>query len=120
MKLAVGYVLVSMIRPLNCASRRLWSLATVVMSTVKLACVTVVPLTTMEPVTALVRPTAAWPWPKRTSLTRYPTIEPVAMFQVPSVATFGGFGFVVPEADEATEGVLRTRGTGAEPATKWM
>jgi hypothetical protein len=30
------------------------------MSTVKLACVTVVPATTIDPVIELVRPTAAW------------------------------------------------------------
>ena len=59
-----------MIRPLNWSSRRVWSLCTVVMSTVKLPPVIVVPDTVIEPVIELVRPTATLLWPNRTSFTR--------------------------------------------------
>jgi len=59
-----------MIRPLNWPSRRLWSLVTVVMSTEKVALVTVVPLRVIDPVIELVRPTAVWLCPNSTSLTR--------------------------------------------------
>jgi hypothetical protein len=59
-----------MIRPWNCASRRLWSLCTVVRSTEKRPLVTWDPCTTIWPVTAEVRPTASWRWPNSTSLTR--------------------------------------------------
>ena len=111
-----------MMRPLNWPSRRLWSLVTEVMSTVKLASVTVVPLTIIDPEIELVRPTAAWLWPKRTSFTRYPTIEPVAMFQVPSAATLAwpDPDPVVPAVDDVAEGVVSASGAGADPSTKWM
>jgi hypothetical protein len=53
------------------------------MFTVKVAFVMAVPPTTSDPQTFEVRPTAVEFWPRRTSLTRYPTTEPLAMFQVP-------------------------------------
>ncbi len=59
-----------MIWPRNWLSRCDWSLVTVVMSTVKSADGTVVPLTTNCPVTPEVRPTAVVSCPNRTSLTR--------------------------------------------------
>ena len=59
-----------MIRPLNCASRWLWSLLIVAIWTVNDAAVTVVPLMVMLPLMSLVRPTATLFWPASTSLTR--------------------------------------------------
>jgi hypothetical protein len=59
-----------MIRPRNCTSRSLSLLLIVAIWTVKPAAVTVVPLIVMSPVIALVRPTAVWFWPNRTSFTR--------------------------------------------------
>ena len=64
---AVGNELTSMIRLRNWLSRWLWSLATLRMSTVKVAVVTFVPSIVACPDTSLVRPTAVVLWPNRTS-----------------------------------------------------
>jgi hypothetical protein len=69
-KVAVGNWSVDMMRPRNCPSRCDRSLATVVMSTVTSALVTVAPSITIVPVTSSVRPTASASEPKSTSFTR--------------------------------------------------
>ncbi|HEX2805061.1 MAG TPA: hypothetical protein VHN80_02685 [Kineosporiaceae bacterium] len=70
LKVAVGYLAVSMIRPWNWASRRDWSLATLVRSTLNVAVVTTDFAIVMAPVIAVVRPTAVLPWPASVSPTR--------------------------------------------------
>ena len=50
----------------------------------KVPAVTLVPLIVRCPVTDLVRPTAVWLCPASTSLTRYPTSEPLVTAQVPA------------------------------------
>ncbi len=69
-KVPSGYVATSMIRPSNCASRWAESVWMVAILTVKPAVFTVVPVTTICPVTELLRPTAVCDWPPRISLTR--------------------------------------------------
>jgi hypothetical protein len=56
---AIGKDAVSMIRPWNCASLRLSSLATFVMSAWSATCVTDEPSMVIVPVTAFVRPAAS-------------------------------------------------------------
>src|SRR5450759_2696651 len=58
------------VRPWNWASRRDWSLATLVRSTLNVAVVTTDFAIVMAPVTAAVRPTAVLPWPASVSPTR--------------------------------------------------
>ena len=77
-KVAVGKVAVSMIRPWNCPSRRDSGLVTVVMSTVTSVAVTVVPLISSVPVTSGVRPTASASWPNSTSLHSVARLAPRA------------------------------------------
>ena len=72
-----------MIRPSNCASRCAESVWMVAIFTVKLAVLTVVPLITICPVTAALRPTAVCDWPIRISWTRYPTCDPRPTVQRP-------------------------------------
>ena len=67
---AVGYLLVSMMRPRNWSSRWDWSLATDAMSTVNEAFETLLPAMVIEPVTLVVRPAATVLCPKSTSLMR--------------------------------------------------
>ena len=66
----VGNALVSMIRPLNCASRWLSSLWIVAIWTVNCAAVTEPPVIVMFPLICDVRPTATFCWPASTSFTR--------------------------------------------------
>src|SRR5271170_871898 len=71
------------------------------------------------PVTALVRPTAAWDWPKRVSCTRYPASDPVVTFQTPS--TVDGVPDDLPDpvgrVEEPSDD--RLSGAGAGPSMKW-
>jgi hypothetical protein len=69
-KVAVGNWSTSMIRPSNWPSRCDRPLSKVVMSTSKVAAVTVVPSMVASPVTPSLRPTASESWPKSTSLMR--------------------------------------------------
>jgi hypothetical protein len=82
---------------------------------------------TIDPVTAVVRPTAVLDWPKSVSLIRYPACDPDPIFQVPSSATGAPDGTVVidppdPAVDpEVVVGELdRVNGAGALPSMKWM
>ena len=78
---------------------------------------TLVPSTVMDPVTALVRPTATLFWPKRTSLTRYPTTDLPVACQVP-VGEATDVGLVAECFGVVTLG--RVSGLGAGPSMKWM
>src|ERR1700738_2925632 len=114
-----------MIRPWNWLSRWLWSLFTVVMSTLKLPAVTSVPLMLIDPVMALVRPTAVLLWPNSVFLMRYPAADPAATFHVPSTGEDAVSVVVVAAAWPAATvvGVViveRLSGGGALPSMKWM
>ena len=122
MKVPAGYWAASIIRPSNWASRWLLSLWTVSMGTLKVAAVTVVPLITMCPETDVVRPTAVAFCPSSTSLTRYPTIEPDPMVQVPATdpptAAVLAVGVLVPGAVALADG--SDSAAGVLPLKKWM
>src|SRR5262249_14573637 len=108
-----------MIRPLNWASRWLWSLWIVAIGTRKLAAVTMLPLMTRWPVIWLVRPTAVVFWPRRTSFTRYPACDPAATRQGPARdAAVGLAGRDEPAG--LAPGVRRLSGAGAGPSMKWI
>src|ERR1700682_1172048 len=114
-----------MIRPWNWLSRWLWSLFTVVMSTMKRPAVTCVPLMVIDPVMVLVRPTAVLLWPNSVSLIRYPATDPVAIFHVPSTVDDAAPVVVAaPDWPVVTVVVVvlveRLSGAGALPSMKWM
>src|SRR5439155_23228056 len=115
-----------MIRPLNCASRRLRSLVTEARSTVKAPAVTLVPDTVIEPEIEEVRPTAVLLWPNSTSFTRYPATDPLPTFHVPSAASPDRPETVAPPdagvapAVAVPAGELSASGGGADPSMKWM
>ncbi len=114
-----------MMRPWNWPSRWLWSLVTVVMSTLNDAFVTLVPAIVIEPVTSLVRPTAAASWPKSVLLhavargrarpdlpgagERTRAVEPLV------VAAFGR-----PVVVDGVVAVESESFGGGSPSMKWM
>src|SRR5262249_19552931 len=121
MNVPVGYVVTSMIRPSNWASRWLWSLWMVAIATVKAAAVTVLPLMVRSPLMWLVRPTAMLFWPSSTSFTRYPATEPVVTRQAPESDPVLAAWLDWPgEADASPLVTLRLSGAGAGPSMKWM
>jgi hypothetical protein len=78
----------------------------VAIGTVKVAAVTVVPLITSRPVTEWPTPTAVWPCPSRTSLTRYSTSDPLPIVHVPAtLAPEAACAPAAPAAPGRAEGV---------------
>ena len=90
------------------------------MSTVNVAFVTIASAIVKEPQILLVRPTAVAFWPTRTSWTRYPAMDPVPTFQVPSsdddVEADPFDVLEVVEPDDLGSSSL----AGAGPSMKWM
>ena len=93
--------------------------------TVNLAVCTVFPVITIWPVTELLRPTAVWAWPTRTSWTRYPTCEPEPAFHEPATESESSCAEPEPEPEPEPElalwlaPALRLSGAGVLPSTKW-
>jgi hypothetical protein len=85
------------------------------MFTLKVAFEMVVALTSSEPQTFEVRPTAVEFWPRSFSLTRYPTIEPLPTFQVPFTEVVEDPAVVVVALDVGSESF-----EGGGPSMKWM
>src|ERR1035441_4815880 len=104
-----------MIRPSNCTSRWLWLLLIVDIWTVNVPAVTLVPLIVRWPVTDFVRPTAVWLCPASTSLTRYPTSEPLPIVQVPATGT-AEVAWPAPELDGPALALLLSQIGSARPA----
>jgi hypothetical protein len=90
------------------------------MGTLNVAALTVVPWMVMCPVTEWLRPTAVVLWPSSTSFTRYPTVEPEPMVQVPAteVVVVVVVDAPPPDVAEAVGVELRLSAAGALPLKK--
>jgi hypothetical protein len=71
-----------------------------------------------DPVIALVRPTAVELWPNSVSFTRYPAVDPLATFHVPSSDVSALVG--VPDATLVVEASANDSGALDGPWIRWM